>query len=122
MVLSWPPQIDELRQLPQWHAISAELDRRPAVPDDANFETRTVSLMGETLYRLFVYGYTVKQWGCEPSGLSADLGRRGVTIGAGDHKAFRDRWEFWPPLGANEVIERMLDGIPVCARRLGLAR
>jgi UDP-galactopyranose mutase len=113
LVLSWPPQLDELEGLPQWREIRAELDRRPAVPDDTNFETSSVSAMGETLYRLFVYGYTVKQWGCEPSQLSANLGRRGVAVGGADRRVFSDRWEFWPPNGANEVIERMLSGIPV---------
>ena len=77
---SWPLQLGELSTLPQWSRIRAELAARPPVPATSNFETYCVSLMGETLYRLFVYHYTVKQWGVPPRTLAAEIGARRVHL------------------------------------------
>ena len=111
---SWPLQLGELSTLPQWPRIRAELAARPPVPATSNFETYCVSLMGETLYRLFVYHYTVKQWGVPPRTLAAEIGARRVHLREdGDGRLYRDVWEcFWPD-GANPVVEAVLDGIPV---------
>jgi UDP-galactopyranose mutase len=40
---------------------------------DANFEERALMSVGEELYHAFFYGYTKKQWGCEPRELPASL-------------------------------------------------
>jgi UDP-galactopyranose mutase len=70
--------------------------------------------MGRTLYRLFVEGYTRKQWGCEPSELSSRFAPRRVDLrDDGNTRLFRDAWEFFPPAGANEVIEAILEPVPV---------
>ena len=111
---SWPLQLDELTALPQWERIRGELAARPAVPSTSDFEAYCVSLMGETLYRLFVYHYTVKQWGLEPSSLSAGMGARRVHLRVnGDRRLYQDAWEHFPPEGANTAIEAALRGIPV---------
>ena len=85
-----------------------------------------MSLMGETLYRLFVYHYTVKQWGVEPRPLSAEMAARRVHLRTdGDRRLYRDAWEHFPPDGANTVIEAVLQGIPVhlgAEVRLGRSR
>jgi UDP-galactopyranose mutase len=113
-LLSWPLRLDELRELPEWPSIARELERRPARPDATHFESWCVSLLGETLYRWFVYGYTVKQWGCEPSRLSSRFAPKRVDLREnGHHGLFRDRWQFFPPRGVNSVIDAMLDGIAV---------
>jgi UDP-galactopyranose mutase len=113
-LLSWPLRLDELRQLPHWPKVARELESRPARPDPANFETWCVSLLGETLYRYFVYGYTVKQWGCEPSRLSSRFAPKRVELREnGHHGLFRDRWQFFPARGVNSVIEAMLEGVAV---------
>ena len=111
---SWPLQLGELSALPQWPRIRAELAARPPVPATSNFETYCVSLLGETLYRLFVYHYTVKQWGVPPRTLAAEIGARRVHLREdGDGRLYRDVWEcFWPD-GANPVVEAVLAGIPV---------
>jgi UDP-galactopyranose mutase len=79
-----------------------------------DFETYCVSLMGETLYLLFVYHYTMKQWGVEPRMLSASMAARRIHLRTdGDPRAFRDRWEYFGVHGVNPVIEAVLEGIPV---------
>lgn len=113
VLLSWPPQVDELKGLADWPIIERELARLPPEPQGEDFETWTVSLMGRHLYELFIEGYTRKQWGCDPSELSSrfapkrvDLRRDGYT------RLFRDAWEFFPTEGVNGLIESILSPVP----------
>ena len=70
--------------------------------------------MGETLYRLFVYHYTTKQWGVEPRTLSAAMAVRRIHLRTnGDRRLYQDAWEYFPAEGANTVIAAMLQGIPI---------
>jgi len=41
-----------------------------------NFEEQAIRLLGEKLYKAFFYGYTKKQWGCEPRLLPASILKR----------------------------------------------
>jgi len=41
-----------------------------------NFEEQAMKLIGKDLYRAFFYGYTKKQWGCEPTELPAAILKR----------------------------------------------
>jgi UDP-galactopyranose mutase len=113
-LLSWPLRLDELRALPRWPTVARELDARPSSPDPTSFETWCVSLLGETLYRWFIYGYTVKQWGCDPARLSHQFAPKRVDLRVnGDYGLFRDRWQYFPARGVNSVIDSMLQGIVV---------
>ena len=42
----------------------------------ANFEEQALHFIGRQLYEAFFYGYTKKQWGCEPSALPAAVLKR----------------------------------------------
>jgi len=120
-LLAWPPQVDELRELPLWPRIERELGELPAEPELSNLETYCVSTMGRTLYGLFIREYSIKQWGRDPSELSYRFapGRVGLRRD-GYRRLFRDTWEFFPPSGAQGVIDRVLAGIPVTVgRRIG---
>lgn len=113
-LLSWPPQVAELRELPDWPIIERELADLPAEPGGDDFETWVVSLMGRHLYRLFIEGYTRKQWGCEPSELSSRFAPKRVDLrDDGYTRLFRDRWEFFPERGASSAIEAILRPVPV---------
>ena len=41
-----------------------------------NFEEQALKFLGKDLYKAFFYGYTKKQWGCEPTELPADILKR----------------------------------------------
>ncbi len=43
------------------------------IKDPKSFEEQALSLIGRDLYKAFFYGYTKKQWGCEPSELPASI-------------------------------------------------
>ena len=107
-LLAWPPQVEDLRELRIWPRIEAELARCPPQPSGDNFETYSISLMGPTLYHLFVYGYTRKQWGCEPRALSSSFAPSRLDLRRdGDRRLFRDRFQFFEADGFNSVIERV---------------
>lgn len=41
-----------------------------------NFEQQAIRFLGDDLYKAFFYGYTKKQWGCEPRELPASILKR----------------------------------------------
>ena len=47
-----------------------------SIANPSNFEEQALSFVGKELYRAFFYGYTKKQWGCEPSQLPASVLKR----------------------------------------------
>src|SRR5205807_860529 len=47
-----------------------------SIGEPANFEEQALKMIGRELYEAFFYGYTKKQWGCEPRELPASLLRR----------------------------------------------
>ena len=47
-----------------------------SITDPRNFEEQALSFIGKELYYAFFYGYTKKQWGCEPSELPASILKR----------------------------------------------
>lgn len=106
LLLSWPPQLEELRELPQWDKIERELASLPTSPAGDNFEDYVTSLMGRTLYELFIYGYTVKQWNREPRELSSSLAPKRVELrGDGDRRLFKDKYQYFEADGFNRIIE-----------------
>jgi UDP-galactopyranose mutase len=46
------------------------------IENPSNFEEYCLSTMGRTLYEMFFYGYTKKQWGREPKTLPASIAKR----------------------------------------------
>ena len=113
-LLSWPPQVDELKELPVWPTVERELASLPPQPTGDNFEDYVVSMMGRTLYDLFIRDYTAKQWGRPATELSARFAPKRVELRRDGHRGlFRDRWQYFPPNGINEVIESVLSSVAV---------
>ncbi|MBC7534482.1 MAG: NAD(P)-binding protein [Ferruginibacter sp.] len=46
------------------------------IANPANFEEQALKFIGKELYHAFFYGYTKKQWGCEPNALPASILKR----------------------------------------------
>ena len=109
ILLSWPPQVSELKQLKEWKDIEDELNNLPDVKNKNNFQDYAISIMGQTLYELFIEGYTVKQWGKEPNKLSAEFAPKRIDLrNDGNRNIFKDRWEYFHPEGSGEIIENIL--------------
>ncbi|MEV6521898.1 FAD-dependent oxidoreductase [Longispora sp. NPDC051575] len=121
--LSWPPQLGELRKLAEWPAIERELRDRPPTPAPDNFETWCVDLMGATLYREFIAGYTRKQWGTEPARLAAAWAPKRIELrDDGFTDLFRDPYQGWPAGGYTDLVDALLRDVPVTmGRRVSVA-
>jgi len=112
--LTWPLQRGELEALPEWPRIRDELDGLPAKPSRASFEAYATGIMGRTLYEWCCYGYTVKQWGCEPRLLSAGFAPKRLDLRRdGDRRMFRDPWQGWCEGGWHTLVENLLKGAEV---------
>ena len=47
-----------------------------SINDPKNFQDQALKFIGRELYESFFYGYTKKQWGCEPTDLPASILKR----------------------------------------------
>lgn len=111
---SWPPQIDELKTLKEWDKIKLELSNLPSEPYGENFIDYIVSMMGTTLYELFIEGYSIKQWGDELNGLSSRFAPKRIELrNDGYKRLFRDKYEYFPENGVSPIIENILKDIDI---------
>jgi UDP-galactopyranose mutase len=79
----------------------------------ANMEEYCFSVIGPTLYKLFIEGYTLKQWGRHPRELPADAVKRLPVRLTFDDNYFNDRYQGIPIGGYTAIVEKMLDGTSV---------
>lgn len=74
-----------------------------------NFEEAMIAQIGIDLYRWFIYGYTKKQWECEPNNLNADLAGRIAIRENDDDRFFTDAYQGLPVGGYTYMLDRMVD-------------
>jgi len=73
-----------------------------------NFEEQALKMIGRELYDAFFYGYTKKQWGCDPKELPAEvLKRLPVRFNYNDNY-YNDCFQGIPKEGYTPVFEKML--------------
>jgi UDP-galactopyranose mutase len=116
--LSWPPQIDELKKLSKWKKIQNEIEALPAEPVGQKFVDYVISMMGKTLYELFIEGYSIKQWGDELENLSSSFAPKRIELrNDGYKRLFRDKYEFFHPVGVTPIIESIIGKIDVALEK-----
>lgn len=79
------------------------------ITNPANFEEQALSFIGEDLYRAFFYGYTKKQWGCEPTELAASILKRLPVRFNYDDNYYGSIYQGIPKDGFTAIFEKMLD-------------
>lgn len=84
-----------------------------------NLEEKAVSLIGRPLYEAFIRGYTMKQWGTDPTRLPADVITRLPVRYTFDTRYFSDRFEGIPLHGYGTMLARMAEH-PNIILRLGV--
>jgi UDP-galactopyranose mutase len=77
--------------------------------EPANFEEQALKFVGREIYETFFYGYTKKQWGCEPRELPASILKRLPVRFNYDDNYYASRFQGIPTEGYTEMIRRMLD-------------
>ena len=81
----------------------------PAIGEPANFEEQALKFVGRDLYEAFFRGYTIKQWGCAPTELPAEVLKR-LTVRFDYNDNYYDSpWQALPRQGYTDVVDRMLD-------------
>ncbi|MGN0806308.1 MAG: UDP-galactopyranose mutase [Candidatus Coproplasma sp.] len=83
------------------------------VENPANLEEQAINLVGKTIYRKLIKGYTEKQWGRACKELPAFIIRRLPVRFTFDNNYFDDRYQGIPVGGYTKMVEQMLKGTEV---------
>jgi len=87
--------------------IGEESDQGITAP--VTFEDQALRYIGKKLYEAFFYGYTKKQWGCEPSELPASILKRLPVRFDYNDNYFSHTYQGIPADGYTPVFEALLD-------------
>jgi UDP-galactopyranose mutase len=75
----------------------------------ANFEEQALSMIGPELYQAFFRGYTLKQWGAEPTELPASIFRRLPLRFTADDTYYDHPHQAIPEAGYTALVSGILD-------------
>lgn len=79
------------------------------ISDPKNFEEQALRFIGKQLYYAFFYGYTKKQWGCEPAELPASILKRIPVRFTYDDNYHNNIYTGIPVDGYTALFEKLLD-------------
>ncbi len=79
------------------------------ITNPQNFEEQALRFIGKDLYKAFFYGYTKKQWGCEPSELPASILKRIPVRFNFDDNYHNNIYTGIPVEGYTAVIQKMIN-------------
>jgi UDP-galactopyranose mutase len=86
------------------------------ITEPQNFEEQALSFIGQDLYKAFFYGYTKKQWGCEPTELPASILRRIPVRFNYDDNYHSNVFTGIPVEGYTAIIQKMTDHPSIITR------
>lgn len=114
-ILTYPPYLDEISQLPSGNIIMQELKNLPQDVDETNFETFLISCVGKKAYTLFFEDFTKKFWNVHPSQLSANWAKtRELRLKTNaDKKAFSAKYQGYPAANYTELIKVLVEKISI---------
>lgn len=112
-LLPIPINLDTVNRLYNFDLTSQELElyfqqvaeKKAAV---LTSEDVVVSRVGRDLYEKFFRGYTIKQWGLDPSELNASVAARIPVRTNKDDRYFTDIYQYMPADGYTRMFQRML--------------
>ena len=80
-----------------------------SISDPQNFEEQALRFIGKELYYAFFYGYTKKQWGCEPTELPASILKRIPVRFNYDDNYHNNLFTGIPVDGYTAVMEKLIE-------------
>jgi UDP-galactopyranose mutase len=80
-----------------------------SIKDPQTFEEQALRFVGKDLYEAFFKGYTIKQWGTEPSNLPASILKRLPIRFNYDDNYYSSMYQGMPKNGYTPIVEQMLD-------------
>ncbi len=87
--------------------------KEAGIVDPKNLEEQAISLVGKTIYKKLIKGYTEKQWGQYAIDLPSFIIKRLPVRFTYDNNYFNDIYQGIPIGGYTKIIEKMLEGIEV---------
>jgi UDP-galactopyranose mutase len=78
------------------------------IENPQNFEEQAMKFIGKDLYKAFFYGYTKKQWGCEPTDLPASILKRLPIRFNYNDNYYANAYQGIPRDGYTAIFENML--------------
>ncbi len=84
-----------------------------SIEEPQSFEEQALKFLGKDLYKAFFYGYTKKQWGCEPSELPASILKRLPVRFNYDDNYYNNPYQGIPVNGYTELVEKLIDSIKI---------
>ncbi len=79
-----------------------------SITEPQTFEEQALKFIGKDLYEAFFYGYTKKQWGCEPKELPASILKRLPIRFNYDDNYYNNPYQGIPVNGYTELIKKIL--------------
>ncbi|TWP30389.1 UDP-galactopyranose mutase [Apibacter muscae] len=79
-----------------------------SISEPKNFEEQALKFIGKDLYQAFFYGYTKKQWGCEPKDLPASILKRLPVRFNYEDNYYSNIYQGIPRNGYTEIFRKML--------------
>ncbi|WP_424941106.1 UDP-galactopyranose mutase [Aliiroseovarius sp. S253] len=80
-----------------------------SIEDPETFEEQALRFVGKDLYEAFFKGYTIKQWGMQPSELPASILKRLPVRFNYDDNYFFHKFQGMPEDGYTAMVEKILD-------------
>jgi UDP-galactopyranose mutase len=80
------------------------------ITEPKNFEEQALKFIGHDLYTAFFYGYTKKQWGCEPAELPASILKRLPVRFSYEDNYYNNPYVGIPVEGYTVFVEKLLTG------------
>ncbi len=78
-----------------------------SITEPKSFEEQAIRFLGKSIYKAFFYGYTKKQWGCEPTELPASILKRLPVRFNYNDNYYNDVYQGIPRDGYTAIIEKM---------------
>ncbi|WP_291087538.1 MULTISPECIES: UDP-galactopyranose mutase [unclassified Empedobacter] len=79
-----------------------------SITEPQNFEEQAMKFIGKDLYKAFFYGYTKKQWGCEPTELPASILKRLPVRFNYNDNYYANPFQGIPKDGYTAIFEKLL--------------
>jgi UDP-galactopyranose mutase len=80
-----------------------------SIVEPQSFEEQAMKFVGKDFYEAFFKGYTLKQWGIDPSKLPASILKRLPVRFNYDDNYFNHKYQGMPKNGYNEIVEKLLE-------------
>lgn len=87
-----------------------------SIDDPQTFEEQALRFVGKDLYEAFFKGYTIKQWGMQPSELPASILKRLPVRFNYDDNYFFHKFQGMPEHGYSAMVEKILDHPSITVR------